>query len=202
MRPVFSRSGRPAVVSLRSAGISGAMKRALRSLVKKPPSAKNRRCGSASPRPRRPLHRRHRVERLVRQRLQRADIEIAAAVVLERRQRRVFAKHVRRRVEIERRAKAEPFCHFADDPPIRLGLSRRRRGTRAAARSAVPNWSPCRISRPRPAPAAAHARRRSRCRWSAHSPRPRTARVSSARRARRRRPAATPPDWCRSPTAP
>ena len=42
MRPVFSRSGRPAVVSVRSAGISGATKRALRSLVKKPPSAKKR----------------------------------------------------------------------------------------------------------------------------------------------------------------
>ena len=32
------------------------------------------------------------------------------------------------------------------------------RGTRAAARCAVPNWSPFPISRPRPAPAAAHAR--------------------------------------------
>ena len=46
MRPVFSRSGRAAVVSVRSVGTSGAMKRALKSLAKKPPSAKKRACGS------------------------------------------------------------------------------------------------------------------------------------------------------------
>jgi hypothetical protein len=72
-------------------GISGAMKRALKSLAKKPPSAKKRACGSAAL-PDRPLHRRHRVEIAVRQRGQRADVEVARALVLECRERRVLAK--------------------------------------------------------------------------------------------------------------
>ena len=123
MRPVFSRSGRAAVVTLRSAGISGATKRALKSLVKKPPSAKNRRCGWLLSIRGRPLHRRQRVERFVRQRFQCADVEIPAAGILERRQCRVLAEHVGHRAEIERRAKTEPFCNFGHDPPIRLGLT-------------------------------------------------------------------------------
>ncbi len=35
----------------------------------------------------------------------------------------MFAKHVRRRIEIERRAEAEPFGNLADDPPIRFGFT-------------------------------------------------------------------------------
>ena len=47
--------------------------------------------------PDRPLHRRHRVEVVVRQRLQRADVEVARALVLECRERGVLAKDIRRR---------------------------------------------------------------------------------------------------------
>ena len=138
MRPVFSRSGRAAVVSVRSAGISGAMKRALKSLAKKPPSAKKRACGSAAL-PDRPLHRRHRVEIAVRQRLQRADVEVARALVLECRERRVLAKNIRRRVEAEGRAEAEAPGDLAHDPPIGLGLAGR------GKERALPRDAPFRI---------------------------------------------------------
>ena len=124
------------------------MKRALWSLVKNPPSAKKRCCGSDIAVAHRPQHRRHRIECLVRQRLQRADIEIAAAIVLECRQRGMFAEHVRRRVEIERRAEAEPLRDFADDPPVGLGLARRGsrnarcREMRRSELVTVPDFSP------------------------------------------------------------
>ena len=164
MRPVFSRSGRAAVVSVRSAGISGAMKRALKSLAKNPPSAKKRACGSL------PCRTGHCTGAIASKSLSDSDCSAPmsksrAPLVLECRERGVFAKNIRRRVEAERRTETEPLGHLAHDPPIGPGLARRRQETRAAARCAAPNWSRCRISRPRPAPAAAHARRRRPCRW-------------------------------------
>ncbi len=91
MRPVFNRSGRPSLISVRNTGRSGATKRPLRSLVKNSPPAKNRLlpglvCAM------RPQHRRHRVEAVIAHRAQAADIEIAAAIILERRERRMLAK--------------------------------------------------------------------------------------------------------------
>ena len=73
----------------------------------------------------RPLHGAHLVERLIRHRAQPADIEIAAAVVFESRQAGMFAKDVGSRAVIERRAKTQSLGDFADDPPIRPGLSGR-----------------------------------------------------------------------------
>ena len=150
----------------------------------------------------RPLHRRHRIERLAGERVQCADVEIAAAAILEGRERGVFAEHIRFRCEIECGGEAEPPRDLARRSTNPAWFRPAAPGMRAAARCAVPNWSPCPISRPRPAPAAAPARRHSRCRWSAHSPRRRTVRASRARRVRHRHPAATPPGWCPSPTTP
>src|SRR5207244_1295041 len=55
----------------------------------------------------RPLHRRHRVEIAVRQRGQRADVEVARALVFECRERGVLTENIRRRVEAEGSAEAE-----------------------------------------------------------------------------------------------
>src|SRR6059058_1438572 len=47
--------------------------------------------------PDRPLHRRHRVEIAVRQRLQRTDVEVARTLVLECRERSVLTENIRGR---------------------------------------------------------------------------------------------------------
>ncbi len=75
--------------------------------------------------PDRPLHRRHRIEIAVRQRLQRADVEVARAVVLECRERRMLTENVRRRVEAEGSTETEPLGDLAHDPPVGLRLARR-----------------------------------------------------------------------------
>ena len=202
MRPVFSRSGRAAVVSVRSAGISGATKRALKSLAKKPPSAKKRACGSRAL-PDRPLHRRHRVEIAVRQRLQRADVEVARALVLECRERRVLAKNIRRRIEAEGGAEAEAPGDLAHDPPIGFRFARR------GKERALPRDAPFGIGHGAGflAPGLRrqqHMRARRRpCRWKCtFSETTNSSSFFSAVADARRRSAATPPDWCPSPTAP
>ena len=152
--------------------------------------------------PDRPLHRRHRVEIAVRQRLQRADVEVARALVLECRERSVLAKNIRRRAEAEGSAEAEAPGDLAHDPPIGLGLAGR------GKERALPRDAPFRIGHGAGflAPGLRrqqHMRARRRpCRWKPRSRKPRTVRASSARRERRRRSAATPPDWCPSPTTP
>src|SRR5262245_65321315 len=60
----------------------------------------------------------------VAQRRERAEIEIAAAVVLERRQGSVLAEHVSRREKCKAIGKAHALGHFADDPPVRPGFAR------------------------------------------------------------------------------
>ena len=124
MRPVLSRSGRDALVSLRNAGTSGATKRA--SAIGREEAAfgeepRLRRCPLAH----RPLHRRQRIEGVVGQILQRAEVEIAAAVVFEGRECGVLAKDIGGGGKIECRAEAEALCHLADDPPVRLRLAGR-----------------------------------------------------------------------------
>ena len=128
-------SGRDGPVSPRSAGTSGATKRPLPSLVKKPPSAKKRSparlaftCG--------PLHGLQGVEVFVGERGQRADIEVAAAIVLERRERGVLAENVGGGFVVKAVAEAQAFCGFADDPPVRPRLAGRRQ-ERALARDAA-----------------------------------------------------------------
>ena len=86
------------VGSAQRAAARGATKRALRSGVKKPPSAKKR---GAPPgglaavwQGRRPLHRIERVVVRIAQRREAADVEVARAVILERRQRGVLAEDI------------------------------------------------------------------------------------------------------------
>ena len=143
-------------VSVRNAGISGATKRALRSEAKNPPSEKTVAAAQCPP-AHRPQHRRQRIERLVRQRLQRADIEIAAPWFSNA--DRAACSRKMSAADLKSNAAPKP-SRFATSPTIhQSGLaSPGAAGTRAAAKSAAPNWSPFRISRPRPAPAAAHAR--------------------------------------------
>ena len=77
-----------------------------------------------------------------------ADIEVARAVVLERREPRVLAEDRGRRVVVERRAEAHAPRDLRDDPPIGLRLAGRPAGScrcREMRRSefvTVPDFSP------------------------------------------------------------
>ncbi len=158
MRPVLRRSGRAAVVSVRSTGTSGATNRALRSLEKNPPSAKKRDCGAS------PARSGHCTG--ISASNASSETELNAPISKSRlppfsnaESAAVLAENIRRRVEIEPRAKSQPLGDLGHNPPIGLGLTRRRQERPLPRDAALPSWSPCRISRPRPAPAAAHARR-------------------------------------------
>ena len=70
------------------------------------------------------MHRVERVEGIVADRGERADIEIAPAAVLEGRQRRVLAKNVGRTAVCKRRGKSHPAGDLRHDPPIGLRLAR------------------------------------------------------------------------------
>ncbi len=75
---------------------------------------------------RRPHHRIKCVIGLVRQRRERADVEVTLPVVLEGGERRVLAKNVGRSAVAECGAEAEALRHLADDPPVGPRLARRR----------------------------------------------------------------------------
>ena len=70
------------------------------------------------------MHGVERVEGIVADRGERADIEIAPAAVLEGRQRRVLAKNVGRTAVCKRRGKSHPAGDLRHDPPIGLRLAR------------------------------------------------------------------------------
>jgi len=64
------------------------------------------------------LHRHQPVKIVIRERGQRADIEIAAAIVLEGRERRMLAEDVGGGFVGEGIGKAEAPGDFAQDPPV------------------------------------------------------------------------------------
>ena len=130
--------------------------------------------------PDRPLHRRHGVEIACPIATASAPMSKSRAPLFSKAERPRVRGRSRPPSEVEGRAEAEAPRDLAHDPPVRLAPRPVRAGTRAAARCGAPNWSRCRISRPRLRPAAAHARRRPRCRWRARSRRRRTVRASSA----------------------
>jgi hypothetical protein len=82
-----------------------------------------------------PLHRLERVELFIVQPRQGADVEIAGAAVLERRQRGVLAEDVGRRAIPKVVAESQTARDLRDDPPVRPGFSRRRQ-KRTLARNA------------------------------------------------------------------
>ena len=125
-RPVLSMNGNSFDAVSRSAGASGAMNRALRSGVKKPPSAKKR--GSRPTRPRAPARRPDRAHRRLRPRIsaRRAEIEIARAVVLERRERGMLAENIGGALVGERIREAHAPRDLRDDPPVGLRFARQR----------------------------------------------------------------------------
>ena len=89
--------------------------------------------------PDRPQRGVQRVESIVRYRLKRADIEIPAAIVLERRQCSMLAEYLGSGIEVERVPETEPLRHLAEDPPIGPGFPRR------GQKRALPRNSPLRI---------------------------------------------------------
>src|SRR5581483_6053856 len=72
---------------------------------------------------RRPCQRHERVEGVVADLAQGTEVEIARAIVLERRQRGVLAKHVSRAGVAEALRESHPPRDLADDPPVGFHLA-------------------------------------------------------------------------------
>ena len=139
-RPVLRRNGNSALVGSRRMGGSGATKRALRSGVKKPPPENNRAGSTVSFAAQRPLHRLERLVVLVANGGERADVERARAVILERRERGVLAKDVGGIAIREGRSKtpcAAPPRQPSTSPAWPRPATAR---TAAGARCGAPSW--------------------------------------------------------------
>ncbi len=128
-RPVLSSMGNRSLCSAASPRGVTATKRARPSGVENPPFPNSRPSSASAGLPvgggDRPALRRH---GLVARRVQvpeRAQVEAARAVVLERRQPRVLAEDGRRAVPAERVAVPEPAAELAEHPPVRPRLARR-----------------------------------------------------------------------------
>ena len=150
----------------------------------------------------RPLHRLERVVVRVRDRGEAADIEIARAFVLERRERRVLAEHIGRATRRRTRRRSPSACatsatiHQSGLASPGSGRNARWREMRRSELVTVPSFSP--------QAAAGSSTCAPAFTVSFESTFSDTTKSSScaAPRAPRRRAAATPPDWSPSPTAP
>ncbi len=134
-RPVLSTNGQSCDTTTESRGGAMATKRALRSLVKKPPSANRRSTGEIAG-PQRPLERLEVLERLAARSSGPRDVEGARPFVLEAGEVRVLVEDLRGGAEGERIAIPQPARHLAQHPPVGPRIARQRQ-ERALARDAA-----------------------------------------------------------------